>query len=129
MEDNYFTILWWFLPYINMNCPQVYMYSPSPPFLNPSPTSLPPDPFGLSQSPHFECPASCIELTLVTCFLHTIMYMSQCYSVKSFHRRLLPLSPRLFFMARQISIFFFLFFFKLRKVRNAEPALSAGIVL
>ena len=25
MEDNYFTILWWFLPYINMNQPWVYV--------------------------------------------------------------------------------------------------------
>ena len=38
MEANYFTILWWFLPYINMNQSWVYMY---PTILNPAPTSLP----------------------------------------------------------------------------------------
>ena len=32
------TILWWFLPYINMNQPQMYRY---PPILKISPTSLP----------------------------------------------------------------------------------------
>ena len=35
MEANYFTILWWFLPYIHMNQPWVYMCPPSW-------TSLPP---------------------------------------------------------------------------------------
>ena len=38
MENNYFTILWWFLPYINMNQPQVHICLP---ILNPPPTSLP----------------------------------------------------------------------------------------
>ena len=38
MEANYFIILWWFLSYIDMNQPQVYMY---PPILNLPPTSLP----------------------------------------------------------------------------------------
>ena len=39
MEDNYFTILWWSLPYINVNWPQVYM-CPSPSWTPPL-TSLP----------------------------------------------------------------------------------------
>ena len=38
MEANYFTMLWWFLPYIDMNQPWVYM---CPPILTPPPTSLP----------------------------------------------------------------------------------------
>ena len=38
MEANYSTILWWFLPYIDMNHPWVYM---CPPILNPTPFSLP----------------------------------------------------------------------------------------
>ena len=38
LEHNYFTILWWLLPHINMNQPQVYM---CPPILNPPPTSFP----------------------------------------------------------------------------------------
>ena len=28
LEANYFTILWWFLPYIDMNQPKGYMCSP-----------------------------------------------------------------------------------------------------
>ena len=43
LGDNYFTILWWFGPYIDMNQPQVYMCSPSP---KPPATSLHPIPLG-----------------------------------------------------------------------------------
>ena len=61
----------------------------------PSWTSLPlPSPFhpsGLSQSTGFGCPASCMELASV---LHMVMYMFQCYSLKSSHPHLLPLSPK-----------------------------------
>ena len=28
LDDNYFTIMWWFLPDIDMNWPQVHMYCP-----------------------------------------------------------------------------------------------------
>ena len=84
MEDNYFIILWWFLPYINMNQPQMYMCPP------PSWTPLP-LPSGWSQSTGFGCPASCMELASV---LHMVMYMFQCYSLKSSHPHLLPLSPK-----------------------------------
>ena len=38
LEDNYFTILWWLSPYLDMNQPWVYM---CPLILNPSPTPLP----------------------------------------------------------------------------------------
>ena len=38
LEANYFTISWWFLPYIDMNQPHVYMCLP---ILNPPPTSFP----------------------------------------------------------------------------------------
>ena len=38
MEDNYFTILWWFLPYINMTQLWVHMCLS---ILNPLPTFLP----------------------------------------------------------------------------------------
>ena len=40
IEANYFTILWWFLPYINMNQPWVYMCSPSRTPLLPHPIPL-----------------------------------------------------------------------------------------
>ena len=46
LEANYFTILQWFLPYIDMNQPWIYMCSPSrSPLLPPSP----PDPSASSQ--------------------------------------------------------------------------------
>ena len=38
LKANYFTILWWFLPYIDMNQPRVFM---CPPVLNPPPITLP----------------------------------------------------------------------------------------
>ena len=39
LEANYFTILWWFLPYIDMNQPWIYMCSPSQfPLQPPSPS-------------------------------------------------------------------------------------------
>ena len=78
MELNYFTILWWFLPYIDMNQPWVYMCPLSQtPHLHSSPCL----PSGLSQCTSFECPASCIELGLFICFIcgniHVLMLFSQ----------------------------------------------------
>ena len=67
MEANYYTILWWVLPYINMKQPWVYM---CPTILNLLPPPSPPHPCGLSQSTSFECPASCIELALVIYFTY-----------------------------------------------------------
>ena len=62
MEANYFTILWWVLPYIDMNQLQVYLCPPSQtPFPPPSPSH----PSGSSQCTGFECPVSCIKLGLV----------------------------------------------------------------
>ena len=46
LEANYFTILWWFLSYIDMNQPWIYMCSPS---RCPLPPPSPPDPSGSSQ--------------------------------------------------------------------------------
>ena len=78
--DNYFTILWWFLPCINMNRPQVYMYPPHPEH----PTHLPPHPIPLG------CPKALVLSALLHALklhwpsiLHMIMYMFQCYSLKS----------------------------------------------
>ena len=64
-----FTILWWVLPYIDLNQPQVHM---CPPILNPS--HLPPHPVpvgcprALALSVH--CPASCSKLDLVIYFTY-----------------------------------------------------------
>ena len=48
MEDNCFTILYWFLPYININQPQVHICSlvPEPPYL-----PVPPIPLGCHRAP------------------------------------------------------------------------------
>ena len=62
-----------------------------PESLQPPPS--PPCPSGLSQSTDSGYPASCIEFTLII-VLHMVMYMFQCYSLKSSHPHLLPLSPK-----------------------------------
>ena len=64
LEANYFTLLQWFLPYIDMNQPWIYMCSPS---RSPLPPPSPSHPSG-----SFQCtsPAlvSCIQPGLVICF-------------------------------------------------------------
>ena len=90
MEANYFTILWWFLPYIHMNQPWMYMCSPSWPSLRPpSPTH----PSGSSQCTSPEHPVSCIEPGLVIFFtydnIHFLMLFSQIIPPS-----LLPQSPK-----------------------------------
>ena len=73
MEANYFIILWWFLPSIDMNQPQVYMCPPSrTPLAPPSP----PHPSGSSQCTGFECPVSCVELGLVIYFTYGSIHIS-----------------------------------------------------
>ena len=84
MKDNYFTILWWFLPYINMNQPLVFMWLPSW-------TSLPPPspshPSGLS---------ALLQVSNLhwSSILHTVIYRFQCYSLKSYHPHLLSQSSK-----------------------------------
>ena len=85
------SILWWFLPYINMNWTQVYMCTPHPEF----PCHLPP----LSTLPG--CPRALALGALIHAsslhwpsILQMIMDMFQCYFLKSSHLRLLPLSPK-----------------------------------
>ena len=90
MEANCFTILWWFLPYIDMNQPWVYMCPPPwKPLLPPSPLH----PSRMSQSTISECPASCIKFALVIYF-NMVIYMSLCYFLISFCAHLLPHSPK-----------------------------------
>ena len=52
LEANYFTVLQWFLSYIDMNQPWIYMYSPS---RSPLPPPSPPDPSGSSQCTPSAC--------------------------------------------------------------------------
>ena len=90
MEANYFIILWRFLPYIYTNQPWVYMCPPSR-----YPSHLPPHliPQG--------CP-SALALSVLFHALnldwsstsHIVIYIFQCYSLKSSHPCLLPQSPK-----------------------------------
>ena len=77
MEANYFTILWWFLPYIHMNQPWVYMCSPSRPSLPPpSPSHL----LGSSQCTSPEHPVSCIKPGLAIYFIYDNIHVSVLFS-------------------------------------------------
>ena len=94
--------MWWVLPYIGMNQPQVYTWPPSQiPLPPPSPTQ----PSGSSQCTSFECPVSCIELGLVIYFTYGNIHVSVLFS------QIIPLSPSptesksMFF----IYVFFFCF--------------------
>ena len=85
------TILWWVLPYISVNWPQAYV-CPIPPEY---PTHLPPQP-----TPSLQVVTEC--QLWVPCVIHQtctgyLFYkwsciMFQCYSLKSSHPLLLPLS-------------------------------------
>ena len=84
METNYFTILWWSLPYIDMHQSRVYICPPSQ-----TPFS-PPSPFyssGLSQCTRFECPVSCIKLGLVIRFTYGNIHVSMLFQSSLFSRR------------------------------------------
>ena len=67
MEANYFTILWWFLPYIHMNQPWVYMCFPS---CTPLPPPSPSHPSESSQCTNPEHPASCTKPGLAIYFTY-----------------------------------------------------------
>ena len=71
------TILWWFLPHVDMNQRWVYMYSPVP---NSPLTSLPIPSLWLSQCTGFECPISCIKLGLVIYFTYDDTHVSMLFS-------------------------------------------------
>ena len=95
LEDNYFIIFQWFLPYINMNQPQVYMCPPHPKHLS----------HLLSHSIPLGCPRTLALGPLLhpldlhwSSVLHMVMYMFQWYSLKSSHPHLLPLSPKVCFI-------------------------------
>ena len=77
LEANYFTILQWFLPYIDMNQLWIYMYSPSQSSL---PPPSPSHPSGSSQctSPEHLSHASNLGWRSVS---HLIVYLLQCYSL------------------------------------------------
>ena len=84
MEADYFAILRWVLPYIDMNQPRVYM---CPLILNSPPNSLPTPSLWVVPEHSFECPASCIELELVIYFTYGNIHVSMLFSL------IIPPSP------------------------------------
>ena len=87
------TMLWCFLPYINMNQLQVHMCPP-----HPEPTShLPPHsiPLGCPRAPALSALLHASNLHWPS-ILHVVIYMFQCYSLKSSHPCLLPHSPKVY---------------------------------
>ena len=86
MKANYFTILWWFLPYVDMNpmspCPEPLSHLPPHPIHLGCPSAL-----ALSALHH----ASILDSSTVS---HMVTYRFQCYSLKSSHPCLLPQSPK-----------------------------------
>ena len=77
MEATYFTILWWFLPYIHMNQPWVYMCSPSWTPLQPLSLS---HPWGSSQCTNPEHPVLWIEPRLAIYFTYDNIHVSMLFS-------------------------------------------------
>ena len=84
MEANYYTILWWFLPYIDMTQPWGYV---RPSSQTPLPPPSPSHPSGLSQCTGSECPVSCIKLGLVIYFTYGNIHVSMLFS------QIIPSSP------------------------------------
>jgi len=85
------TILWWVLPYIHMNHPWVCMCPPDP-----EPHShLPPYPIplGFPSAPSLNALFHALNLDWSS-ISHMVIYMFQCYSLKSSHPHLLPQSPK-----------------------------------
>ena len=86
MEANFFTILWWFLPYIDMNQPWVYM---CPTILKFLPTSLPSPSFCIVPEHQLWVPCFmyriCTRLTSLLCFhvIPTHKVLESIYSVGS----------------------------------------------
>ena len=89
LEANYCKILWWFLPYIHMNQPWVYMF----PILNLPPTSPHPIPQSHPSAPALSTLSHALNLDWYS-ISQMIIYMFQCYSLKSSHHHLLPQSPK-----------------------------------
>ena len=78
------TILWWFLPYTDMNQPWVYMCFPS---WTPLPPPSASHPSGSSQRTIPEHPVSCIEPELVIYFTYDNIHASMLFS------QIIPPSP------------------------------------
>ena len=104
--------MWWFLPYIDMNQPWVYMCPhPEPPSHLPPP----PHPSELSHCTGFECPVSCIKLELVICFTYGNIHISMLFS------QIIPPSPSL---TESKSLFFISVSLLLSRIQGCRYHLS-----
>ena len=80
-----------FWPYIKMSQRWVYI---CPPSWNPLPPPSHPIPLGCSRAGHSK-PVLKLALNLhLSSILHIVIYMSQCYSLRSSHSHLLPHGPK-----------------------------------
>ena len=99
LEDNYFTILRWFLPYFDMNQPQVYIRPlPAEPRSHLSPLY----PFRLSQSTGLSSLCHSINSHLLSS-LHMVMYMFPCYFL-NLSQPLRSLCPQVLFTLSEFSL-------------------------
>ena len=85
------TLLWRFLPFIDMSQPQVYMCPPIP---SPARTSLPTLSLQIVPEHWLWVPCFMHRTWHWSSILHLVIYTFQCYSLKSSHPRLLPQSPK-----------------------------------
>ena len=90
LEANYFTILKWFLPYIDMNQPWIYMCSPSWTLLPPPSPSYTSGSSQCTRSEHLSH-ASNLDWRSVS---QLIKYIFQFCYLRSTHSRLLSQSPK-----------------------------------
>ena len=90
LNDNSFIILWWFSPFTNMDWLNIYM---CPPILNLFTPPSHPIPLGCPRALALGAllQASNLHWSSIS---HMVMYMFQCYSLKSAHSLLLPLSTK-----------------------------------
>ena len=77
LEANYFTIFQWFLSYIDMNQPWIYMYSPS---RSPPPTSLSTRSLWVVPVHQVRALVSCIQPELLICFTLDNIHVSMLFS-------------------------------------------------
>ena len=84
MEVNYFTILWWFLPYTDMNQPWVYMCPPSQ-----IPSHLPSNPIAQGRPSALALSTLSRALNLVIYFTLGNIHASMLFS------QIIPLLPSL----------------------------------
>ena len=93
---NFFTILWFLLSIDKIS----HRYTCLP-ILNPPPTSLPTPSLWVLRALALSALLHALNL-YCSSILHVVIYMFQCYSLKSSHPCLLPESKSLFFISESL---------------------------